>query len=306
MVVSYAGAEQEYFLIDKNFFYARPDLLNAGRTLVRRQAAQGSGVRGSLLRRDPRARAGVHDGGRARAVQARRAGQDPPQRGRARPVRGRAGVRERQPRHRSPAAGDVDVEDRRREARPGLPACTRSRSPASTARASTSTSRSATATQGNLLDPGDTPHDNAQFLVFCGAVIRAVHKYVGRAARGHRDRQQRSPPRRQRSPARDHLDLPRRAADRRVRADQGRRREVVEDEGHAGDRRRHAAEAADGRGRPQPHQPVRLHRQPLRVPRRRLGAVDQRSADRAQHHHRRVVRLRRHQAREPRSAAARS
>ncbi|MDR1789329.1 MAG: glutamine synthetase III [Opitutaceae bacterium] len=29
-------------------------------------------------------------------------------------------------------------------------------------------------TQGNLLDPGDTPHDNAQFLVFCAAVIRAV------------------------------------------------------------------------------------------------------------------------------------
>ncbi len=33
------------------------------------------------------------------------------------------------------------------------------------------------ATQGNLLDPGDTPHDNAQFLVFCGAVIRGVHKF---------------------------------------------------------------------------------------------------------------------------------
>ncbi|MBD2655196.1 glutamine synthetase III [Synechocystis sp. FACHB-383] len=32
-------------------------------------------------------------------------------------------------------------------------------------------------TQGNLLDPGDSPHDNAQFLVFCGAVIRGVHKY---------------------------------------------------------------------------------------------------------------------------------
>ncbi len=32
-------------------------------------------------------------------------------------------------------------------------------------------------TQGNLLDPGDTPHANAQFLVFCGAVIRGIHKY---------------------------------------------------------------------------------------------------------------------------------
>jgi glutamine synthetase len=30
---------------------------------------------------------------------------------------------------------------------------------------------------GNLLDPGDTPHSNAQFLVFCAAVIRAVSKF---------------------------------------------------------------------------------------------------------------------------------
>jgi glutamine synthetase len=40
------------------------------------------------------------------------------------------------------------------------------------------------ATQGNLLDPGETPHDNAQFLIFCAGVIRAVHKFgpVMRAA----------------------------------------------------------------------------------------------------------------------------
>src|SRR5256714_6997141 len=32
-VFTTVGSEQEYFLIDKNFFYARPDLINAGRTL---------------------------------------------------------------------------------------------------------------------------------------------------------------------------------------------------------------------------------------------------------------------------------
>lgn len=32
-------------------------------------------------------------------------------------------------------------------------------------------------TQGNLLDPGDNPHSNAQFLVFCGAIIRGIHTY---------------------------------------------------------------------------------------------------------------------------------
>ena len=34
-------------------------------------------------------------------------------------------------------------------------------------------------TQGNLLNPGDTPHENAQFLVFCAAIIRGVHRYGG-------------------------------------------------------------------------------------------------------------------------------
>jgi glutamine synthetase len=31
---------------------------------------------------------------------------------------------------------------------------------------------------GNLFDPGDTPAENAQFLVFCSAMIRAVHKWA--------------------------------------------------------------------------------------------------------------------------------
>jgi glutamine synthetase len=55
------------------------------------------------------------------------------------------------------------------------------------------------ATQGNLLDPGRTPHDNMQFLLFCGAVIRGVHKYgpllrsvVATAGNDHRRRSSRS------------------------------------------------------------------------------------------------------------------
>src|SRR3954465_8346275 len=31
----------------------------------------------------------------------------------------------------------------------------------------------------NLLEPGDTPHDNLQFLFFCGAVIQAVNRHQG-------------------------------------------------------------------------------------------------------------------------------
>jgi len=33
------------------------------------------------------------------------------------------------------------------------------------------------ATQGNLLDPGNTPDKNLNFLLFCGAVIRGVHLF---------------------------------------------------------------------------------------------------------------------------------
>ncbi|NCR12647.1 MAG: glutamine synthetase type III [Microcystis aeruginosa G13-05] len=57
------------------------------------------------------------------------------------------------------------------------------------------------ATQGNLLDPGDTPHANMQFLLFCGAVIRGVHKYgpllravVATASNDHRLGANEAPP----------------------------------------------------------------------------------------------------------------
>ncbi|ABW68076.1 glutamine synthetase III family protein [Desulfosudis oleivorans] len=57
------------------------------------------------------------------------------------------------------------------------------------------------ASQGNLLDPGKTPHENAQFLVFCAAIIRGVHKYakvlravVASAANDHRLGANEAPP----------------------------------------------------------------------------------------------------------------
>src|SRR5205814_4425589 len=59
----------------------------------------------------------------------------------------------------------------------------------------------ATDTGENLLNPGDNPHDNAQFLVFCTAVIRAVAKYseilrlsVATAANDHRLGANEAPP----------------------------------------------------------------------------------------------------------------
>ena len=57
------------------------------------------------------------------------------------------------------------------------------------------------ATQGNLLDPGHTPHSNLQFLLFCGAAIRGVHQFgpllravVATASNDHRLGANEAPP----------------------------------------------------------------------------------------------------------------
>lgn len=57
------------------------------------------------------------------------------------------------------------------------------------------------ATQGNLLDPGSTPNENLNFLLFCGAVIRGVHKFgpllraaIASAANDHRLGANEAPP----------------------------------------------------------------------------------------------------------------
>src|SRR5256885_14884257 len=59
----------------------------------------------------------------------------------------------------------------------------------------------ATDTGENLLNPGDNPHDNAQFLVYCSAVMRAVNKYseilrlsIASAANDHRLGANEAPP----------------------------------------------------------------------------------------------------------------
>ena len=128
-----------------------------------------------------------------------------------------------------------------------------------------------TDTGQNLLEPGDTPHENLQFLFFCAAVIAAVEQAPGAAARVRGQRRPGPPPRRQRGAAGDHLDLPRRRAREGVRGDRvghGRR----DDEGPARAGHAGAAAAADARRRPQPDLAVRLHRQQVRVPRARARA----------------------------------
>ena len=130
-----------------------------------------------------------------------------------------------------------------------------------------------TDTGKNLLEPGDTPHDNLRVPVLLRRRDPGGQQAPGPAARVDRLTGPGSPARRQRGAAGDHLDLPRRRAREGVRGDRARRGRrvdagIVPRPRHAG-----AAAAADARRRPQPHQPVRVHRQQVRVPRARLEHV---------------------------------
>ena len=131
-----------------------------------------------------------------------------------------------------------------------------------------------TDTGENLLNPGDTPHDNAQFLVFCVAVIRAVAKYPRdccacrsrRRANDHRLGANEAPP------AIISIFLGDQLNDVIEQLEKGGAKSTKQG-GFMRDRRRRCCrKLPQGRRRPQPHQPVRLHRQQVRVPRRRLGS----------------------------------
>ena len=122
----------------------------------------------------------------------------------------------------------------------------------------------------NLLDPGDTPHENLLFLFFCSAVIQAVNKHqqllrasVADAGQDHRLGANEAPP------AIISIFLGAELEKAFVAIESGSRRR-----GHAaglpGDGRLGAPAPAARRRRPQPHLAVRLHRQQVRVPRARL------------------------------------
>ena len=155
----------------------------------------------------------------------------------------------------------------------------------------------------NLLDPGNDPHANAQFLAFLVAVIQGVNEHADLLRASIADAGQDHRLGRQRGAARDHVDLPRLAArGRRRAARQGRRVHLEEGrlDAAGGDL---AAGAAQGRHRPQPDLAVRLHGQQVRVPRGRLVGAHLLAADRAQHGRRRLAVGHRRRAREAASRA---
>ncbi len=175
-VFTTVGPEQEYFLIDKNFYYARPDLINAGRTLFGAKPPKGQELEdqyfGSIPERVIACMADAEAELFKQGVPVKtRHNEVAPSQYEIAPIF-----------ENSNLATDhqmLTMEILRRTAEKYGLACLLHEKPFAGINGSGKHNNwsMSTDTGENLLNPGDTPHDNAQFLVFCVAVIRAVAKY---------------------------------------------------------------------------------------------------------------------------------
>jgi len=177
-VVSFAGAEQEYFLIDRSFFLSRPDLLNSGRTLFGAKPPKGQEFDDHYFGAIPeRVLAFMLDAERELfklGIPAKtRHNEVAPGQFELAPMF-----------ERSNLAADhqqlLMVILKKVAQKHGMEVLFHEKPFVGINGSGKHVNFSVgNSTEGNLLLPGDTPHDNAQFLVFCGAVIRAVHKFGG-------------------------------------------------------------------------------------------------------------------------------
>jgi glutamine synthetase len=177
-VTATCGPEQEYFLIDSNFYYARPDLINAGRTLFGAKPPKGQELEDQYFGSIPeRVLACMMEGeaelGKVGVPVKTRHNEVAPSQYEIAPIFENANV-----------ATDhqmMVMETLRRIAPKYGLACLLHEKPFAGVNGS---GKHLNWSMGddlgnNLLNPGDTPHDNVQFLVFCAAVLRAVHKSQG-------------------------------------------------------------------------------------------------------------------------------
>ena len=177
-VMTTCGPEQEYFLIDRHFFFARPDLINAGRTLFGARPPKGQELEDQYFGAIPeRVLAFMHD------VETELYKVGVPVKTRHNEVA--PGQYELAPifEHANVATDHqmITMEVLRRVAPKYGLACLLHEKPFAGVNGSGKhLNWSMSDDQGNnLFSPGDTPHDNVQFLVFCAAMLRAVDTWQG-------------------------------------------------------------------------------------------------------------------------------
>jgi len=175
-VFTTVGPEQEYFLIDKNFYMARPDLINAGRTLFGAKPPKGQEMEdqyfGIIPERVLACMADVEFELNKLGVPVKtRHNEVAPSQYEIAPIFEQSNL--------ATDHQNLVMEVMRRVAdKYGLAALLHEKPFAGINGSGKHNNWSMATDAGeNLLNPGDNPHDNAQFLVFCVAVIRAVAKY---------------------------------------------------------------------------------------------------------------------------------
>ncbi|MDZ7928900.1 MAG: glutamine synthetase III [Rhodococcus sp. (in: high G+C Gram-positive bacteria)] len=177
-IVSFCGPEQEYFLVDRHFFLARPDLLNAGRTLFGSKPPKGQEFDDHYFGAIPERVLGFMMDTERELF--------------------KLGIPAKT-RHNEVAPGQFEIAPMfergniaadhqqllmttfKTIAKKHGMECLFHEKPFEGVNGSGKHVNFSLGNSdlGSLLVPGDNPHDNAQFLVFCAAVIRAVHKYGG-------------------------------------------------------------------------------------------------------------------------------
>src|SRR5215216_6417171 len=177
-VVATCGPEQEYFLIDRYFYLSRPDLINGGRTLFGAKPPKGQELEDQYFGSIPdRVLAFMHDSElelyKVGVPVKTRHNEVAPSQYEIAPIFENANV-----------ATDhqmMTMETLRRLAPKYGLACLLHEKPFAGVNGSGKhLNWSMGDDQGNnLLNPGDTPHANIQFLIFCAAVLRAVDKFQG-------------------------------------------------------------------------------------------------------------------------------
>ncbi|MGV9869613.1 glutamine synthetase III family protein [Rhodococcus koreensis] len=177
-IVSFCGPEQEYFLVDRHFFLARPDLLNSGRTLFGAKPPKGQEFDDHYFGAIPERVLGFMMDTERELF--------------------KLGIPAKT-RHNEVAPGQFEIAPMfergniaadhqqllmttlKTIAKKHGMACLFHEKPFDGVNGSGKHVNFSLGNSelGSLLVPGDNPHDNAQFLVFCAAVIRGVHKYGG-------------------------------------------------------------------------------------------------------------------------------
>jgi glutamine synthetase len=177
-VFTTVGPEQEYFLIDEQYYFERPDLITTGRTLFGAKPAKGHELDDHYFGSIPErilaymleterelAKLGVPVKTRHNEVA--------PNQYELAPVFENSNV--------GSDHQQLTMQVMQNVARRYGLVCLLHEKPFAGVNGSGKHNNWSMGTDGgeNLLEPGDTPHDNLQFLFFCAAVIQAVNKHQG-------------------------------------------------------------------------------------------------------------------------------